>query len=57
MGGQDLQLREGSGRFQTNLSKNFANGAHFQFYDHDYLKELIIVKFLIRKQSPVELFP
>ena len=57
MGDQDLQLREGPVSFQTNLSKNFAHGAHFQFHNHDYLKELIVINSLITKQGPVELSP
>ena len=32
MGDQDLQLREGPVSFQTNLSKNFAHGAHFHSF-------------------------
>ena len=32
MGDQDLQLREEPGSFQTNLSKNFIQGAHFHSF-------------------------
>ena len=48
------RIRELSDKFK----QKFCQWCTFsQFYDHEYLKELIVVKSLIRKQSPVELFP
>ena len=58
MGDQDFTTKGKIRELSDKFKQKFCPWCTFsQFYDHGYLKELIVVNSLITKQSPVELSP
>ena len=57
-GGSRFTTKGGTSELSDKFKQKFCPWCTFsQFYDHGYLKELIVVNSLITKQSPVELSP